>query len=225
MTAKITKTCIVYWFFLICLGSPLMASSLADKYEDQNKRIEINPDLQAYVEARKAEIRLVIEKGKLHILGTDDLGAFRKSGKYFSPRDYNTNWFGFYELENRLFGIVGSGYSDKYICKLGENPTRLHLDALAKRDDIGSYTFKASKYNKGPFFKRGITTFELNLKTKSCFYETGYEGGVAKCEILSPPDSNNFIDKVGRDVQQTFEAGLKKVPNYLERLKSCKFKK
>ena len=69
MTAKITKTCIVYWCFLICLGSPLMASSLADKYENQkNNAIEINPDVQAYIEAREADNRLVMEKGKLHII-------------------------------------------------------------------------------------------------------------------------------------------------------------
>lgn len=222
MIVKIIKTCVVYWCFSIFLCSPLMAGSLANKYEDQNKRIEINPDLQAYVEAREAEIRLVIEKGKLHILGRDDLGAFRKSGKYFSPRYYDTNWFGFYELENRLFGVVRSGYSDKYVCELGENPTRLQLVALAKRDDIGSYTFKARLYNKGPFFERGNQTFELNLKTKSCFYD--YGGGIAKCEILSPPDSNNFSEMEGGNVQQKFEAGLRKMPNYLERLRGCKFR-
>jgi hypothetical protein len=222
MTAKIIKTCIVYWCFLICLGSPLMASSLADKYEDQNKRIEINPDLQAYVEAREAENRLVIEKGKLHILGVDSLGAFRKSGKYSAPRDYNTDWFGFYELENKLFGFVQNADS-RLICDGRDYPLRLELVALAKRDDIDSYTFKASaSYNKGPFFKRGIETFELNLKTKSCFYEK--RGRVAKCEIISPNDSYNFSGMTGGNVQQRFEAGLRKMPKYLERLRGCKFR-
>jgi hypothetical protein len=201
-----------------------MASSLADKYEDQNKRIEINPDLQAYVEARETENRLVIEKGKLHIIGEGWQGAFRKSGKYFSPRDYSTNWFGLYELENKLFGFVRNADS-RLICDGGDYPLRLELVALAERDDSGSYSFKSSLYNTySAFFKRGKKKFELNIETKSCFFEHAIVEGVGKCEILSPPDSNNFSKMEGGNVQQEFEADLRKMPNYLKRLRGCKFR-
>ncbi|MDC1383789.1 hypothetical protein N8500_09980 [Candidatus Puniceispirillum sp.] len=229
MTAKITKIFVIYWCLLVCLTSPVMAGSLADKYEDQkNKGIEINPDVQAFIEARAADNRLVIEKGKLHIIGQGYPKAFQKLGNnILHPVKFGINWFGVYELEDGLFGFLRSDISDKYVCHWGHNPISLQLVALAKRDDKGSYTFKSRFGMTGPYLQtsRLPKAFELNLKTKSCFYEKDAGSGVAKCEILSPPDSYNFRYRETRRVQQTFEADIKRVPRYLEKLKTCKFRK
>jgi hypothetical protein len=229
MTAKITKTFVIYWCFLICLGSPVMASSLADKYEDQkNNAIEINPDVQAYIEAREADNRLVMEKGKLHIIGRGYPKAFIKSGNVFRLQNIGIGFFAVYELEDGLFGFLNKFVSDEFVCNCCLNPISLQLVALAKRDDKGSYTFKSSFGSGEPYLRASSApnTIELNLKTKSCFFERNGGADVAKCEILSPPDSYNLLFTGSRRVQQTFEAEMadkKKHPHYLRNLKTCKF--
>lgn len=229
MTAKITKIFVIYWCLLVCLSSPLMAGSLADKYEEQkNKEIEINPDVLAFIEAREADNRLVIEKGKLHIIGRGYPKAFKKPGNVFRLHNGGIGFFAVYELEDGLIGFLNSVVSDEFASDWGLNPISLQLVALAKRDDKGSYTFKSSFGPGEPYLRtsRVPDAFELNLKTKSCFFERNAGAGVAKCEILSPPDSYNFNYMGSRRVQQTFEAEMadkKKHPSYLRDLKTCKF--
>ena len=221
MTAKITKPFVIYWCLLVCLTSPVMAGSLADKYEDQkNNAIKINPDVQAHIEAREADNRLVMEKGKLHYIGNPKAfkGTRAQNGAQF---------FAVYELEDGLFGFLKRLVSDEFACDWGLNPISLQLVALAKRDDKGSYTFKSSFGFDSPYLRtRRVQSFELNLKTKSCFFERNGGVGVAKCEILSPPDSYNLTYKGSNRVQRTFEAEMsdkKRDGSYLRTLKTCKF--
>ena len=223
MTAKITKPFVTYWCLLVCLTSPVMTGSLADKYEDQkNNAIKINPDVQAHIEAREADNRLVMEKGKLHIIGTGNPKAFKGT----RPQN-GALFFAVYELEDGLFGFLKRRVSDEFACDCCLNPISLQLVALAKRDDKGSYTFKSSFGTGSPYLRtRRVQSFELNLKTKSCFFERNGGAGVAKCEILSPPDSYNLTYNGSNRVQRTFEAEMsdkKRHPSYLRTLKTCKF--